>query len=69
MLVLRAIKRSPLALDLYAWSTWRGQMGGEYDRADNPAELCSLFPKRVLTVLAHKVVDRRTCSTNCPASW
>jgi len=51
MRVLRAIKRSPLALDLYAWSTWRvfrltksafipweglmQQMGGEYERADN----------------------------------
>jgi len=51
MRVLRAIKRSPLALDLYAWTTWRvfrlqkpafipweglmKQMGGEYDRADN----------------------------------
>jgi Plasmid encoded RepA protein len=51
MRVLRAIKRSPLALDLYAWATWRvfrvqkpafipwdglmKQMGGEYDRADN----------------------------------
>lgn len=51
MRVLRAIKRSPLALDLYVWATWRvfklskpafipweglmGQMGGEYERADN----------------------------------
>jgi hypothetical protein len=51
MRVLRAIKRSPLALDLYAWTTWRvfrlsksafipwqglmEQMGGEYDRLDN----------------------------------
>jgi hypothetical protein len=51
MRVLRAIKRSPLALDLYVWATWRvfklqkpacvpwvslmGQMGSEYDRADN----------------------------------
>jgi hypothetical protein len=51
MRVLRAIRRSPLALDLYVWATWRvfklqkpafipwdglmGQMGGEYERADN----------------------------------
>jgi hypothetical protein len=48
---LRALKQSPLALDLYAWSTWRvyrlaksafipweglrQQMGTEYDRSDN----------------------------------
>jgi hypothetical protein len=48
MRVLRAIKQSPLALDLYAWATWRvfrlrkpavipwdglmKQMGGEYER-------------------------------------
>lgn len=51
MRVLRAIKRSPLALDLYAWATWRvfrlkksafipwegllKQMGGEYERTGN----------------------------------
>jgi len=51
MRVLRAIKRSPLALDLYAWVTWRvfklqktafipweglmRQMGSEYERVDN----------------------------------
>ena len=51
MRALRALKRSPLALDLYAWATWRifrlqrpsfipwdglmRQMDGEYDRADN----------------------------------
>ena len=51
MRVLRAIKRSPLALDLYAWATWRvfnlkgaafipweglmRQMGSEYERTDN----------------------------------
>lgn len=51
MRVLRAIKRSPLALDLYAWATWRvfklqksafipweglqQQMGGDYERAGN----------------------------------
>ena len=51
MRVLRAIKRSPLALDLYAWATWRvfrlskpafipweglkGQMGSEYSDIDN----------------------------------
>jgi hypothetical protein len=51
MRVLRAIKRSPLALDLYAWATWRvfklsksvfipweglmRQIGGEYERPDN----------------------------------
>ena len=50
MRVLRAIKRSPLALDLYVWATWRvfklskpvfipweglmGQMGSEYDLTD-----------------------------------
>jgi hypothetical protein len=50
MRVLRAIKRSPLALDLYAWATWRvfkldksafipwkglmEQMGSEYKNAD-----------------------------------
>ena len=49
--VLRAIKQSPLALDLYAWVTWRvfkldkaafipwkglmDQMGSEYARSDN----------------------------------
>jgi hypothetical protein len=49
--VLRALKKSPLALDLYAWATWRvfrlskpafipwsglmQQMGSEYGRADN----------------------------------
>jgi len=51
MRVLRAIKRSPLALDLYAWTTWRvfrlsksafipweglmQQMGSEYSDIDN----------------------------------
>jgi hypothetical protein len=51
MRVLRAIKRSPLALDLYVWATWRVfklskpafipweglmmQMGGEYERTGN----------------------------------
>ncbi len=51
MRVLRAIKRSPLALDLYAWATWRvfklqksqfipweglmQQMGSEYSDTDN----------------------------------
>jgi hypothetical protein len=51
MRVLRAIKRSPLALDLYAWATWRvfklsksafipweglmQQMGSEYKDIDN----------------------------------
>ena len=51
MRVLRAIKRSPLALDLYAWATWRvfklsksafipweglmQQMGSEYSDIDN----------------------------------
>ena len=50
MRVLRAIKQSPLALDLYAWSTWRvfklsesqfipweglmEQMGAEYKNTD-----------------------------------
>ncbi len=66
MRVLRATKRSPLALDLYAWSTWRvfrlskstfipwvglmQQMGGEYERAGNFVQKAKAAIRKIRTV-------------------
>jgi hypothetical protein len=65
MRVLRAIKRSPLALDLYAWVTWRvfkltapvfipweglmQQMGGEYERPDNFVQKAKAAMRKIRT--------------------
>ncbi len=66
MRVLRAIKRSPLALDLYAWATWRvfkleqsafvpwrgllEQMGAEYKNADEFARKAKTTFRKIKAV-------------------
>ena len=66
MRVLRAIKRSPLALDLYVWATWRvfklsksvfipweglmGQMGSGYDLTDEFARKAKAALRKIQTV-------------------
>lgn len=64
--VLRALKQSPLALDLYAWATWRvfklskpafipweglmQQMGTEYERSDNFVRKAKAALRKIRTV-------------------
>jgi hypothetical protein len=64
--VLRALKKSPLALDLYAWATWRvfklskpafipweglmQQMGAEYDRSGDFVQKAKTALRKIRTV-------------------
>jgi hypothetical protein len=66
MRVLRAIKRSPLALDVYAWATWRvfklskptfipweglkEQMGSEYKTVDEFARNVKMALRKIRVV-------------------
>jgi hypothetical protein len=70
---LRALKQSPLALDLYAWANWRvfkleksafipwdglmQQMGGEYGRVDNFVQKAKAALQRIRAVYSALKLD------------